>query len=215
MNKKDKISDQQKRYDNYKQMLESTYGFNEFRSNQAEIIDAVVHDHKDTVCIMFTGAGKSLCYQLPALIMEKPTIIISPLISLMEDQKVNLAKFKIEACTFNSAQSNKTKLKMDILSGKYSVIYITPETIVKNQEMLEQLEETFGISLFAVDEAHCVSKWGSDFRPKYKELDCLKQWFPHIPIMALTGTATALVEEDIISSLNLIDPSIFRSTLYR
>jgi Werner syndrome ATP-dependent helicase len=213
----DKVKDKerQKRYDNYKQMLEATYGFNQFRSHQIEIIDAVVHERKDTLCIMFTGAGKSLCYQLPALIMDKVAIVVSPLISLMEDQKVNLEKVNINACAFNSSQTNRSKLKMDILSGKYKVIYITPETIVKNHEMLEQLEETFGISLFAVDEAHCVSMWGADFRPRYKELDCLKQWFPHIPIMALTGTATLLVEEDIISSLSLIDPTIFKSSLYR
>lgn len=211
--KKDK--ERQLRHDNYRQMLEAKFGFTEFRDNQIQIIDSVVHDRKDTVCIMSTGAGKSLGYQLPALVMEKSSIIISPLISLMEDQKVGLEKKGITACCYNSSQPNRSKLMMNILENKYQVIYLTPETAVKSQDMLQQFEETHGISLIAIDESHCVSLWGADFRPKYRELSCLKEWFPHIPMMALTGTATKLVEDDIITTLNLMDPVIYKSSFDR
>lgn len=193
------------------QYLFETFGFDSFRGSQKVIIETVAYKKTDVCCIMATGHGKSLCYQLPALITGKPSVIISPLLSLMEDQSTNLAKVGVKACCYNSTLKDKTKAYNDILAGEYQIIYITPETIVNSQNLLTNLNENIGISLIAIDEAHCVSLWGNSFRSSYLQLSCLKTWLPQVPILALTGTATPAVEKDIIKLLKLNKPLQIRT----
>ena len=193
------------------QYLFETFGFNSFRGSQKVIIEAIAYQKIDVCCIMATGHGKSMCYQLPALITGQPSIIISPLLSLMEDQSTNLAKVGVKACCYNSSLKDKTKAYDDILAGEYQIIYITPETVVNSQGLLTDLNEKIGISLIAIDEAHCVSLWGNSFRSSYLQLSCLKTWLPKVPILALTGTATPAVEKDIIKLLELHKPLQIRT----
>jgi len=202
---------QKKKVDLYENRLYKAFGFRTFRNQQRTIIRSIVRDKKDICCIMATGQGKSLCYQLPAIITQKPSIVVSPLLSLMEDQCVNLEKFGIKACCYNSTVKDKSLLKIDILNGKYSVIYVTPEMAIGLQDLFQQLNTKIGISVIAIDEAHCVSLWGQSFRSAYLQLSCLKQWLPQIPILALTGTATKIVEKDMIDLLKLNKPLQIRS----
>lgn len=200
---------------NYEDWLFKIYGHNTFRDKQKEIVQAVIEKHRDICCVMATGFGKSICYQLPAIITGKPAIIVSPLLSLMEDQKINLEKRGVTTCCYNSTVKDYNKAQNEILSGKYLVIYITPEAAVNSQTWLTKLNDTYGISLFAIDESHCISQWGSTFRPSYFQLSKLKLWFPNVPITAFTGTATNKVENDIIRLLNLHNPLIVRTSLNR
>lgn len=192
-----------------------TFGIIELKNKQKEIIDAIINERRDICCILPTGYGKSLCYQLPPILLDRPALVISPLISLMEDQKSALLKKGITVCCYNSTVTKKNVLKDDILLNKYKIIYITPEQIVKSRLMLEMLHEDVGLSLIAVDEAHCVSMWGHTFRTQYRELSAIKEWFPNVPIIALTGTATDKVEIDICNLLNLKNPLIVKSSFDR
>lgn len=190
------------------------FGITELKNKQKEIINGIINEKRDVCCILPTGYGKSLCYQLPPLFLNKPGIIVSPLISLMEDQKNALQKKNISVCCYNSTINKKT-LKNEILRNDYKLIYITPEQIVKSRLLLELLHDDVGISLIAIDEAHCVSVWGHSFRSQYRELGQLKEWLPNVPIIALTGTATDNVEKDICVSLNLKNPLIVKSSFDR
>jgi RecQ family ATP-dependent DNA helicase len=205
-------SDKNKRYAKYKEVLKKHFHFDNFRENQIEIIDQLCYYKKDVLGILPTGSGKSICFQLIPFILNKIVVIISPLISLMKDQKDNLEKLNITAIAYNSTHENRTKAKYDILKGVYKIIYLTPEYVIQSHELLKSLNEKFTIGLFAIDECHCVSSYGHSFRPSYCQLSCIKDMFPTIPIVALTGTASKYVEKDIVVQLELIKPVIIRAS---
>lgn len=186
--------------------LKDRYGYNCFREFQQQIIEDVINK-ENTIVIFPTGGGKSLCYQFPATFMGKISIVISPLISLMEDQQLYLDKNGIKAlclnsnsdCLVNKSYLNKSKSKNDL--SKYSVIYITPEYFSSNRDVFNDIKSD--VCLFAIDEVHCMSSWGNDFRPSYKNLSIIPREFPMIPIMLLTATAPPLVLEDIFNIMNI------------
>lgn len=198
--------------------LKHFFGYEKFRFEQETIIKQVLKN-KDVLVIMPTGGGKSLCYQLPALLKPGLTVVISPLIALMQDQVVALQDNGIRATFLNSTLSyEQTKTRQsNVLSGDIKLLYIAPERLFAASfaAFLEQVSKTVGISTFAIDEAHCVSEWGHDFRPEYRQLYQLKQRYPQIPIIALTATATARVRQDIEQQLRLADPAVYVSSFNR
>src|SRR5258706_14245586 len=203
--------DEKKTDFDYEKCLFDFFGYHNFRPKQKEIIQTIVEKRMDVCCVMATGYGKNICYQLPAIIMKQPALVISPLISLMEDQRLSLEKRGICACCYNSVLSEKSQLKREIIMGKYFVIYLTPESIMNLKDVLFSLYKEKSFSVIAIDEAHCVSLWGHTFRSSYLQLFNLKEWFPDIPVLALTGTATTVVENDIINVLKLQKPIHFRT----
>ncbi|XP_021374191.1 Werner syndrome ATP-dependent helicase-like isoform X2 [Mizuhopecten yessoensis] len=190
----------------YLTTLKQYFGYSKFRPMQWKIINSVLNDRRDTCVIMATGHGKSLCYQYPPLYTGKTTVVISPLISLMQDQVMRLKVANIEACFLGSAQKNMAQIKTEMMRGKYRLVYITPEFADAATDVLHNLDRAVGIDLIAIDEAHCVSQWGHDFRSAYRSLGKLRNSFPKVPIMALTATATPEVRRDICKSLNLRNP---------
>lgn len=198
--------------------LEQYFGFREFKGTQEQAINSVLNG-KDTFVIMPTGGGKSLCYQLPALIMSGCAIVVSPLIALMKNQ-VDLVRGyseNDEVAHFLNSSLNKGQIKAvkdDLESGKTKLLYVAPETLTK-QENLDYFRD-LNISFFAVDEAHCISEWGHDFRPEYRRLrEMMDIISADIPVMALTATATPKVKSDIVKNLGLRDPNIFLSSFNR
>ena len=189
-----------KRYKKIKTLLKMVYGYDDFREKQYEIINRIICG-EDVCAICFTGFGKSVCFQIPALYLDKPAIIISPLISLMDDQRLILDDLGISSCCYNSNVANKYQMKTDIMQFKYKFIYITPESVVNMKEFFLKLEEKQGISLIAIDEAHCISSYGFDFRKTYRELTFFKEILPNVPILAVTATATDVVGKDICKVL--------------
>ncbi|MEM8505984.1 MAG: DNA helicase RecQ [Cyanobacteria bacterium P01_D01_bin.1] len=198
--------------------LKHFFGHEQFRFEQRSIIEQVLKN-KDVLVIMPTGGGKSLCYQLPALLKPGITIVISPLIALMQDQVTALQDNGIGATFLNSTLSFETvrSRQNDLLTGNIKLLYLAPERLFTGSfhTFLEQLSQKVGISTFAIDEAHCVSEWGHDFRPEYRQLFQLKQRYPQIPIIALTATATERVRTDIAQQLRLNDPTIYISSFNR
>lgn len=192
--------------------LKENFGFEKFRTNQEEIINKVLQN-KDTLAIMPTGGGKSICFQLPALLFPGLTIVISPLIALMKDQVDGLKSNGIPACYINSTQTeNEQQQHIDnIINQKIKLVYIAPESL----SYLENIFSTINISLIAIDEAHCISSWGHDFRPAYTNLGYLKNRFPSTPILALTATADKATREDISKQLNLKKPNVFIASFDR
>ena len=190
------------------QTLQKYFGYTEFRPHQEEIILDVLNG-KDTFVLMPTGGGKSLCYQLPALLLSGVTVVISPLISLMKDQVDSLRSNGISAAYLNSTLSHREALEIKnaLLENQIKVLYIAPERLMMSQTM--SFLKDVDIGLFAVDEAHCISEWGHDFRPEYRRVNILRANFPKIPIIALTATASPKVRSDIISQLHLSDPNIY------
>ena len=195
-------------------VLNTVFGYTEFRFKQAQIIESVL-EGKDNLVIMPTGGGKSLCYQIPALVKEGLAIIVSPLIALMDDQVSALKQLGIEASALHSNISADQKKEIyDLIDNKtLKVLYVSPEKL--NSENFIYYLRTINISLFAIDEAHCVSIWGNDFRPDYVRLRIIKDQFPQIPLIALTATADAATQKDIVKQLHLKDPSIFISSFER
>ncbi|TDE49112.1 DNA helicase RecQ [Flavobacterium sp. GT3P67] len=192
--------------------LKENFGFEKFRPNQEDIINCILSG-QDTLAIMPTGGGKSICFQLPALIFPGITIVISPLIALMKDQVDSLKANGIEACFINSSQTeDERQFYMERLkSNVIKLVYIAPESL----SFLDNLFNSLIISLIAIDEAHCISAWGHDFRPAYTNLGYLKNRFPSTPILALTATADKATRKDISQQLNLINPKIFVASFDR
>ncbi len=194
--------------------LKKVFGFQSFRPNQETIIKNIL-DKKDVFAVMPTGGGKSLCYQLPARIMKGTTVVISPLISLMKDQVDAAIENGMSAAFLNSSLSTQemSAVYQQLKSNDLELLYIAPERFAMSG-FLETLK-SLPISLFAIDEAHCVSEWGHDFRPDYLSLCNLTRTFPHIPVSAFTATATPKVQNDIISKIGLRSPHIIRASFNR
>ncbi|NWX91693.1 WRN helicase, partial [Nothoprocta pentlandii] len=186
--------------------LKTYFGHSSFKPVQWKVISSVLKDRRDNLVVMATGYGKSLCYQFPPVYTGCTGIVICPLISLMEDQVLQLTMSEIPACLLGSAQLKN--IKEDIKAGHYRVIYMTPEFCSGNLSLLQELDRTIGITLIAVDEAHCISEWGHDFRSSFRSLGSLKKVLPLVPIMALTATASPSIREDIVRCLNLKNPQI-------
>lgn len=207
-------------------LLGKQFGYSSLKNFQKEALEAWL-SHQDCLILAATGSGKSLCFQIPALLTGKVVVVVSPLISLMHDQCLKLAKHGISACFLGSGQIDKS-VEQKAISGVYNIIYVCPETILRLIKPLQSLAEGRGIALFAIDEVHCVSKWGHDFRPDYRRLCVLRENFGRnnlkflkfdIPLMALTATATVRVREDILKSLcmlkgtKIVITSFFRPNL--
>ncbi|KAM6401475.1 bifunctional 3'-5' exonuclease/ATP-dependent helicase WRN isoform 2-T2 [Pluvialis apricaria] len=186
--------------------LKTHFGHSSFKPVQWKVINSVIEDRRDNLVVMATGYGKSLCYQFPPVYTGFTGIVICPLISLMEDQVLQLTMSEIPACLLGSAQSKN--IKECIKAGQYRVIYMTPEFCLGNLQLLQDLDQSIGITLIAVDEAHCISEWGHDFRNSYRGLGSLKKILPSVPIVALTATASPSIREDIVNCLNLKNPQV-------
>ena len=196
------------------EILKRYFGYDEFRPLQAEIIDAVM-DASDTLVVMPTGGGKSLCYQLPALALPGVTLVVSPLIALMKDQVDALKANGVPAECLNSGMSGEeqSRVQTQTLRGEIKLLYVAPERIVRPgfQRFLASIQ----LSLIAVDEAHCISQWGHEFRPDYRNLRQLRGLAPKTPVIALTATATRRVRDDIVSQLAMKSPSVFTGSINR
>ncbi|HHJ17288.1 MAG TPA: DNA helicase RecQ [Gammaproteobacteria bacterium] len=200
--------------DNARQILKDTFGYSEFRHHQAEIIESLLAG-KDAMVLMPTGGGKSLCFQIPALLREGTGIVISPLIALMQDQVDALTQLGLKAAFLNSSQGSVRQREVEsaLLAGELDLLYIAPERLLMPR-MLEQLG-LIRLSLFAIDEAHCVSQWGHDFRKEYQQLRVLQEYFPGVPRIALTATADARTRSEIIEQLELQQAQVFINSFDR
>ena len=197
-----------------KEVLHNVFGYQSFRQGQSEVIDAILTG-KDCLVIMTTGGGKSLCYQVPALCLDGITLVISPLISLMKDQVDQLLTNGVEAAYLNSTQTleEQQKVEQKALSGQLKLLYLSPEKVMTSGFF--HFISHCKISLIAVDEAHCVSQWGHDFRPEYTLLGGLRKTFPNIPLVALTATADPTTRVDILQHLKLQDPYTYLGSFDR
>ncbi|XP_065541088.1 bifunctional 3'-5' exonuclease/ATP-dependent helicase WRN isoform X5 [Lathamus discolor] len=186
--------------------LKTYFGHSSFKPVQWKVINSLLEDRRDNLVVMATGYGKSLCYQFPPVYTGLVGIVVCPLISLMEDQVLQLIMSGIPACLLGSAQSKN--IKECIKRGQYRVIYMTPEFCSGNLDLLQELDQTIGITLIAVDEAHCISEWGHDFRNSFRTLGSLRKALPSVPIVALTATASPSIREDIMNCLKLKNPQV-------
>ncbi|MGA0198468.1 MAG: DNA helicase RecQ [Prochlorotrichaceae cyanobacterium] len=198
--------------------LKQYFGYDRFRPGQKELVEAILR-RQDALAIMPTGGGKSLCYQLPAILHTGVTIVISPLIALMQDQVDALQKNGIPATFLNSSLRGLDirSRQADILTGRIKLVYVAPERLLTPVflDFLREVQDDRGLACFAIDEAHCVSEWGHDFRPEYRQLAQLRRAFPTVPCMALTATATERVRQDILSQLQLRAPWVHIASFNR
>jgi ATP-dependent DNA helicase RecQ len=198
------------------QALQKYFGYSEFRHQQEAIVQHIL-DGKDVLTLMPTGGGKSLCYQLPAVLMDGLTIVISPLIALMKDQVDSLNVNGIPAAFLNSSQSDQEQaaITQKLKNNQIKLLYLAPERIFRSGSTLINFLKSLPVCLIAIDEAHCISQWGHDFRPEYLMLAGLKREFPQIPVIALTATADKLTRKDILEKLDLKNPAEFVSSFNR
>jgi len=196
-------------------ILQDVFGYSDFRHHQADIIKTVLEQKSDALVLMPTGGGKSICYQIPSLILDGTGIVISPLIALMQDQVEALQQLGIRASFINSSQTTKQNevIKQKLYDNELDILYLSPERLLK-EDTLELLLD-IKISLFAIDEAHCVSEWGHDFRRVYQELKILNEKFPNTPKIALTATADEKIKNEIVKQLQLKDAKIFVNSFDR
>lgn len=198
--------------------LKQYFGHDAFLPGQQEVVEYVLAG-RDALILMPTGGGKSLTYQLPALLLPGITIVISPLIALMQDQVDRLQANGIAATFINSTLGavERSQRERALLNGQLKLVYVAPERLMSDGflTLLQHVQENIGISLMAVDEAHCVSEWGHDFRPEYRQIGRMRDHFPHVPMQALTATATERVREDILTQLRLRDPHIHVASFNR
>lgn len=196
-----------------REILKSVFGYDAFRPMQQEIIEHVV-SRRDALVLMPTGGGKSICYQIPALMFKGITVVISPLISLMKDQvdALNANGIGADALNSNNEEGENAAIRERCKAGQTKILYISPERL---QREIPWMQQHLSVSLFAIDEAHCISQWGHDFRPEYTQLGMLHQAFPSATIMALTATADKLTKEDIVRQLNLQNFRLFVSSFDR
>ena len=198
------------------EILKHQFGYDSFRMNQEAAIECVLQK-KDCVVLMPTGGGKSLCYQIPALMSDGLTLVVSPLIALMKDQVDALVSNGVDAAFLNSSQTSReqTEVFQKIRRGELKILYVAPERLLQSGDQFIDFLRSIDVSMFAIDEAHCISSWGHDFRPEYIQLGKLKRYFPEIPVIALTATADKLVRKDIIERLNFKDYELFVSSFNR
>jgi ATP-dependent DNA helicase RecQ len=197
-----------------KDILTKYWGFDNFRGSQEEIINAILNG-QDILGLLPTGGGKSLCFQVPAVMKEGICIVISPLIALIENQVDNLQKLGIKAIGLKGGLkfNEVDKLLDNCIYGSYKFLYLSPERL--QQELVQERIKAMNVSLFVIDEAHCISQWGHDFRPAYLNCYILRELHSHPPIVALTATATKRVSDDIIKSLNLEKPYVVKDSFFR
>ncbi len=195
-------------------ILQKVFGYDNFRLNQADIVNAVIRGN-DVLALMPTGGGKSLCYQIPAMVRDGTGIIVSPLIALMQDQVDALRQLGIGAAFLNATQDYRTRMQVtnDLKAGELDLLYIAPERLLTEQ-MLDFLDRA-RLALFAIDEAHCVSQWGHDFRKEYQRLSQLHERFPKVPRIAMTATADQRTREEIIEQLNLHGATVYINSFDR
>ncbi|WP_229008194.1 DNA helicase RecQ [Methylophilus sp. Leaf408] len=200
------------------QILHDVFGYNQFRHQQQAIVEHVIAG-QDALVLMPTGGGKSLCYQIPALARDGLAIVVSPLIALMQDQVEALQQLGVNAAFLNSSLSaeDNARITREVVSGEIKLLYVAPERLMVGSflSLLDEVQQHTGLALFAIDEAHCVSQWGHDFRPEYRQLTVLHNRFPDVPRIALTATADAPTRAEIISQLNLENACQFVSSFDR
>jgi len=195
-------------------LLQRYWGYSTFRPLQEKIVQSLLGG-RDTCVVMPTGGGKSLCYQLPALVSGKTAIVISPLIALMQDQAAQLAQMGIPAAVLNSTQSSgeQSNVTKKACAGEYRLLYLSPERLARPDTIT--LLRRIPVAFFAIDEAHCISEWGHEFRPEYRQLSSLRVNFPDLPIAAFTASATRRVRHDILTQLQLRDPAKYIASFHR
>ena len=200
----------------YGDILQKYWGYNELKDKQIEVLDNYMAG-KDVIGLLPTGYGKSMCYLIPPLMSNKVMFVISPLISLMEDQKEKLIERHIPVAALHGNNSNRPQEILDIIDGKIFIVYMSPEFLVKGDglELAKSLYESKQLGYLAIDESHCISQWGHDFRNDYMKIKIFRQKFPDIPIMAVTATATTQVVNDIIFNLTLNNPQVIKANFDR
>ena len=204
------------RYIKTKKILKKIFGHNAFKPYQYQIIDQIA-DGKDILAVMPTGYGKSLCFQMPPLITGEVAIVVSPLIALMADQKMILDGLGMTSCCYNSSlnQQKKQELEEGLIAGEYQILYITPESLVNCHDLIDKIYTKQGICMIAIDEAHCLSSYGFDFRPKYKEIVKLRKLLTNVPVLAVTATATDKVIIDIKALMQMTNCDLIKTSFDR